>query len=82
MLHISMIMDLAAKMGIWPCLAFLKTQQLVSVRFRIPVTYLVLFFCFLFFSILGGDNENDHTSVEAPVNHLNTFWTVTCANTY
>lgn len=44
MLHISMIMDLAAKMGIWPCLAFLKTQQLVSVRFRILVTCLILVF--------------------------------------
>lgn len=81
MLHISMIMDLAAKMGIWPCLAFLKTQQLVSVRFRVPVTYLVLVF-FIFFYTLGGDNENDHMSVGAPVNHCNTFWTVTCAKTY
>lgn len=83
MLHISMIMDLAAKTGIWPCLAFLKTQQLVSVRFRVLVTYLVLVF-FIFFYTLGGggDNENDHTSVGAPVNHYNTLWTVTCAKTY
>lgn len=52
MLHISMTMDLAAKMGIWPCLAFLKTQQLVSARFRVPVTYLVLVFVIYIFTHL------------------------------
>lgn len=51
MLHISMIMGPAAKMGIWPCLAFLKIQQLVSVRFSVPVTYLALKF-FVFFTHL------------------------------
>lgn len=64
MLHISMTMDLAAKMGIWPCLAFLKTQQLVSARFRVPVTYLVLVFFIYIFYTFGGDNENNSTRVE------------------
>lgn len=40
-LHISMIMDPAAKMEIWPCLAFLKTHQLVRLRFIVTVKYLV-----------------------------------------
>lgn len=79
MLHISMIMGPAAKMGIWPCLAFLKIQQLVSVRFSVPVTYLAL--KYFFFYTLGSDNENYLMSIGAPVNYCNTFWTVTYAKT-
>lgn len=45
-LHISMIMEPAAQMETWPCLAFLKIQQLVRLRFIVTVKHLNIYHIF------------------------------------